>query len=147
MNQSMTGYLIGGVIPAILYGVFSILQKEAAQRGAGPGTLLVFMGIGIFLIGLINCWLMPEPQLTFSKAGIASFLTGICWAMAISLIQIGFCRFNIPVSKLMPIINTNTIVAIGLGLIIFHEWSSVNVGKLSVAAFLVIMGGILAIRA
>ena len=143
MNQSVLGCLVGGVIPALLLGLFSILQKEAAQRGAGPGMLLVAVGAAAILIGMINCWLMPQVKLTLD-AGVYAFLTGICWALATSLVQVGLFRFKVPISKLVPLFNMNTLVAVGLGLIIFHEWSTVSSPKLLLAAILVVAGGILA---
>lgn len=143
MSQSSLGYIIGGIIPAILLGIYSIIQKYASERGIGPGTLLIFIGLGSILVGLVYSGITRESTFTLPNAGIG-LLTGVCWALATALIQVAMYHFQMPVSKLVPLFNMNTLVAVGLGLVFFQEWSVVNGFRLSIAAVLVVAGGILA---
>lgn len=50
-------------------------------------------------------------------------------------------------SKLVPLFNMNTLVAVCLGLLVFSEWKNVHVLQLAVASVLIIIGGILATNA
>lgn len=146
MPQSIVGYLIGGIIPAILYGVYNVLQKASSQHKISPGIYLIVVGICAVTIGLLYCFIFKEFSLSPTSSLFAS-LNGIVWAVATCLIAIAYSRFKMPVSKLVPLFNTNTLVAVILGLLIFSEWKTINSPKLIIGALLVMIGGTLVTNA
>lgn len=145
MSQFM-GYLLGGIIPAVLLGIYSVLQKAATKQGISPGILLVVMGVQIVIIGLVYSFVFKEYNLTL-KSGIIASCTGIVWACATCFISVALAKYNMPISNLVPLFNMNTLVAVCLGLIVFAEWKNVNLLRLFAASVLIVIGGILATRA
>lgn len=142
MNQSVIGYLIGGIIPAILYGLYNILQKASSQHKISPGMYLIVVGICAIAIGTAYCLIFKEFAIS-PISGFYATLNGIVWGLATCLIALAYTHYKMPVSKLVPIFNTNTLVAVILGLIIFSEWKTVSSPKVIIGAILVIIGGTL----
>ena len=142
----MIGYIIGGIIPAVLLGVYSILQKAAAQRGISPGMMLMVIGISAVTVGAVYCRLTQETRIS-TASGILAGLSGLVWAVATCLVAIGMTRFQAPISKLVPLYNMNTLVAVILGLLIFAEWKSVHSWQLLAGSVLIVIGGTLAATA
>jgi glucose uptake protein GlcU len=146
MNQTVIGYLIGGIVPAILYGLYNILQKASSQYKISPGMYLIVVGICAITLGTAYCLIFKEYTIT-PTSGFFATLNGLMWGFATCLIALAYSRFKMPVSKLVPIFNTNTLVAVILGLIIFSEWKTVSSPKIIIGAILVIIGGTLATNA
>jgi len=137
------GVLLGGVIPAILFGLFAILQKAGKNAGISVGMFLLVVGSVIAVCGLIYLFGLNDPKTINGKSALYTALAGICWAVAIGLIQYTLIYFNLPISKLAPLYNTNTLIAVVLGLIVFSEWKSLNLWELGLGTVLIVMGGIL----
>lgn len=146
MSQSAIGYLIGGIIPAILFGFYNILQKASSQHKISPGMYLIVVGICAIAVGAVYCFVFKEYTIS-PTSGFFATLNGIVWGVATCLIALAYTRFKMPVSKLVPIFNTNTLVAVILGLIIFSEWKTVSSPKVIIGAILVIIGGTLSTNA
>lgn len=141
-SMQMTGLLVGGLAPALLYGLFGILQKSSNQSDIGLGPYLVGIGIGVVLIGGVSYGLWPNrnlPPVAFSY----TVLMGSFWAAGTALVAVGLTRYNTPISKLVPLYNMNTLITVLLGLLIFAEWQNVSVIKLLLGAALIIVGGVL----
>ena len=146
MSQQSMGYLIGGVLPALILGVFSILQKLSTKNGISPGMFLIVVGINIIAVGLVYCFFANEFAVSW-RSGFYASLTGIAWAVATGLVSYTLAKYQIPISKLVPIFNMNTLVAVCLGLIVFAEWKNINMPKLFIASILIVAGGTLASKA
>lgn len=136
------GLVIGGIIPAILLGIFGVLQKAANNEGVGTGSYLIVTGMSVTLLGVIVYFLFPEKSL--SPRGLL-FTSGgaILWAISILLIQLALSNYSVEISKLVPLFNMNTLVAVLLGMLIFAEWSSLNLFTLILGALCITVGGIL----
>jgi hypothetical protein len=48
------------------------------------------------------------------------------------------------VSVIVPLYNMNTLVAVGIGLVLLGEWKDVNLWRLLSGAALIVVGGVLA---
>lgn len=144
-GQSM-GYIVGGILPAVILGVFSILQKMSTKNGISPGMFLMVVGVAIVGVGLVYSVVAKEYSISAVSGGYA-FLTGIAWAVATGAIAVALSKYGMPISKLVPIFNMNTLVAVCLGLVLFAEWRQVNAPKLFIASILIVLGGTLAARA
>lgn len=134
--------IIGGLLPALLFGLTGVLQKASASCGIGTGPYLLMIAAGVGATGLVFCLLAPS-QTSSASAYAYSMLTGISWAGGMGLVLIALTRFEAPLSRLVPLYNMNTLVAVTLALIIFAEWKDVQTTKLLCGALLITIGGTL----
>ncbi len=141
-NPALIGLVIGGLVPAILFGVNGVLAKAGTQAGIGLGIYLLIIAAGVALTGVLFLFVDPSRALS-AKAGWYTLAMGITWGLGVGLVGIGLVRFGAPLSKLVPLYNMNTLVAVVIALWIFAEWEKVNALKLLVGAILVILGGTL----
>jgi hypothetical protein len=146
MSSQTLGYVVGGILPALFLGIYSVLQKASTKQGISPGMLMVIMGVNIIVVGLVYCFISKEFTVSIRSGSFAS-LTGIIWGIATVLIAIALSKYNVAISKLVPLFNMNTLVAVCLGLLVFSEWENINVWQLIVASVLIIIGGVLATNA
>ena len=51
MSDTQLGILVGGIIPAILFGISGICQKLSNQHGISTGAYVVSVGLGVVLVG------------------------------------------------------------------------------------------------
>ena len=141
MKSQTAGLLVGGVAPAIGYSVFAIGTKLASQGGLGAGPLLVLVGVGCLAAGAVFWWLLPAG-IALPSAGWG-LLSGLAWAAGTGLVSLALSRWEIPISKLNPIYNTNTLLAVLFGLLAFGEWREVHSLQLVVGAVLILGGSLL----
>ncbi len=145
-DNSQLGVWLGGILPAVVLGVFGVLLKASGQAGLGASGLLLTMAVATAAVGLgLRGW-PGQPAATPAGLGYAA-LAGLLWAICQALILLAVTRWQTPISKLVPLFNMNTLVAVLLGLIWFGEHHSVSLPKLITGAVLIVAGGILVARA
>jgi transporter family protein len=146
MSSQWIGLVVGGLLPALFYGVSSLFAKTSSNAGMSVGGHLFFIGIAISLTGLLyNRWLPGHiPSLA---AVISSSLQGLLWALGTGCVVLGLLKYQVPLAKLVPLYNMNTLVTVGIALVIFAEWRETNPGQLFLGAGFIILGGILVSRA
>lgn len=140
------GLVVGGLVPALGYGLFSIMTKASTQAGIGAGAYLALIGLATLVAAAIFQVLLPGTPTTTSGA-VWSFAGGAVWAVSTGCISLALARWGVPISKLNPIFNTNTLLAVLLGLWIFSEWRQVDTVKLVLGAGLILAGALLVSRA
>lgn len=142
MSPKLLGLIVGGVLPALFYGVSSVFAKSSTNAGMSMGGHLFFIGIAISGTGVLFNFLLPGniPSLV---AVASSSLQGGLWALGTGCVVLGLIKYQAPLAKLVPLYNMNTLVTSGLALIIFAEWRQVNPLQLLIGAGLIILGGIL----
>ncbi|MFT5882589.1 MAG: glucose uptake protein GlcU [Crocinitomicaceae bacterium] len=142
MTQAQLGVLIGGIIPALLFGVSGICQKWSNQHGISTGAYLVSIGIGVLCVGLALCVYNSDQH--FSMASVIPAVTlGVFWGLGILLVAIAISKYGAPLSTLAPLYNMNTLVAVVGALFIFSEWKDANLVKLGFGTIMIILGGVL----
>lgn len=146
MNQQTLGIIVGGLIPAVCYGIAGVLAKISTDAGMPVGSHLVFIGLAASAIGGVFNLILPGKVPSITPI-ISSSILGAVWAFGTGCIALGLIRYQAPVSKLTPLYNMNSLVGVVLALIIFAEWRSVNIGNLVMGTLLICLGGILAARA
>jgi len=146
MTDKHFSLLIGGFIPAILFGIAPILQKVVNREGVGPGPYLMGVGIAIFAMGaLVSLW---DRDFSFTPRSAAYMaLFGILWSVATACVTIAIKRYNGQIGQLVSIYNLNTLVTVIIGLTVLSEYKNVHPVKLLVAAGFICIGGILAANA
>jgi glucose uptake protein GlcU len=142
MTQAQLGILIGGIIPAFLFGISGICQKWSNQHGITTGAYLVSIGIGVLCVGVVLCIYNSEQQ--FSTASVVPAIAlGVFWGLGILLVAIAISKYGAKLSVLAPLYNMNTLVAVVGALFIFSEWKDANLVKLGFGTIMIILGGVL----
>lgn len=136
------GILLGGLIPAILFGISGIFQKISANQQVSLGPHLITIGIGVAAVGLALVILTGEQDFTLKKL-IPSVVIGVSWGSGMVLIAIAIIKYGAALSVITPLYNMNTLVTVMLAMIIFAEWKDANLVKLTIGTLLIVGGGIL----
>ncbi|HOY62947.1 MAG TPA: hypothetical protein PLK80_19200 [bacterium] len=134
--------IIGGLLPAILFGAGSILQKAGNKIGIAQSHYLISFAAGIIAAGVISFLVVKGGTFSF-KAGAFAAGHGLLFGAGFALIGFGIVVFNMPISKIVPLVNMSALVAVALGLVVFKEYAGVNVFNLLAGAILIVAGGIL----
>lgn len=146
MESQTIGILIGGILPALFFAFSGIFAKSSTSAGIGTGIYTMLCGLAVILVGLVSYLLQPDRTVSL-KSGMHAFLGGANWAIGTALLALALSKYGTPISKLVPLYNMNTLVAVLLGLWIFSEWQDANIPKLLLGATLVVFGGIIVSRA
>jgi transporter family protein len=143
VSKHTLAILIGGVLPALLYGVAGVLQKTASRTGIGPGPYVLIIGLVATAIGGAITLVTRDTAVTWAGgARTAGF--AVLWSAAVVAIMLALGRYEGPVSVIVPLYNMNTLIAVLLGLLVLGEWDGVNGWRLIGGAMLIVAGGALA---
>ncbi|MEL6130758.1 MAG: hypothetical protein AAFX51_19785 [Cyanobacteria bacterium J06636_28] len=134
--------MVGGLLPALFYGVSSVFAKSSTNAGMSVGGHLFVIGITISITGLLFNVLLPG-NVPSIMAVASSSMQGVFWGLGTGCVVLGLLKYQAPLAKLVPLYNMNTLVTSGLALIVFAEWRAVNPLQLLVGAGLIVAGGIL----
>ena len=142
MTSNLLGLIIGGLLPAMFYGISNVFAKSSTNAGMSVGGQLFVIGIAVSVTGLLFNLLLPAnvPSLV---AVASSSMQGLFWGLGLGCVILGLLKYQAPLAKLAPLYNMNTLVTSGLALIIFAEWRTVNLLQFLIGAGLIIAGGIL----
>lgn len=142
MNNQIIGIVVGGLVPALLFGFSGVLQKTAQRTGITMSWYIIFLGLGVLTAGIPLLFTESAKQIS-TKGGITTLLIGFFWALGMVAVATAITKFGVPVSKLAPLYNMNTLVAVVLGLLIYSEWKNLNTASLLIGAVFIIIGGVL----
>lgn len=137
--KSYIPILIGGVLPAILWGVTAIFQKLSATASLGPGRYLTLLGLVVFVGGLIYSYFTNEVGFNL-KGSLYALYAGASFALATGLMSYALWHYGVPISRITPILSANVLIPVAAGIWLFGEGAGVNVWQLSIGVFLVIAG-------
>ncbi len=137
--------IIGGILPALLYGISGVFQKSSTQAGIGTGLYLFCISAGVAAAGAIISWRSPDGTISL-RSGIFASMLGLSWGLGMGLVAIALTAYAAPLSRLAPLYNMNTLVAVILALVVFSEWKEVAALRLLAGALLIVAGGALVAR-
>ncbi|MGH1536596.1 MAG: hypothetical protein ACRBDX_00870 [Gammaproteobacteria bacterium] len=141
MSTKTTALLIGGFLPAFIYGGSAIFQKLSTNIGISISTYLIAVGIGVVVAGL-GFYFFGNTTAFSIKASFYAGIFGVTWGVASGLVAYSLLHFSVPISQLIPLYNMNTLVAVLLALLIFSEWKDLNTVKLIAGSVLIVIGAI-----
>ena len=142
MDDKTTAILLGGVLPAFLFGVTGFLPKFIGKETA-TGPYIIAVGGAAVIVGIV--FTLLERNASFTRQGLAtSALIGAIWALGTGCTLAAMSHYGGNVSQLVPLYNMNTLVAVVLGLVVLSEWKTVHTGQILLAAALIVGGGVLA---
>ena len=142
MSPHLLGLIVGGFLPALFYGLSSVFAKTSSNAGMSVGGHLFFIGIAISVMGGVFNLFLPRNAPSIA-AVMSSAMQGIFWAMGTGCVVLGLLKYQVPLAKLVPLYNMNTLVTAGLALILFAEWRDADPVRLLVGAVLIVGGGVL----
>lgn len=123
----MKPWFMMGLAASFLYGVSAILFKlltETRYLGGRPGWVLAGIGTGIALCGVLGIMFWPSiatSQDTTFRAYLWAIPAGLINGFATLLILRALQSPATNVSQLVPVYNTNTLIAFVLAIIVFKE--------------------------
>jgi len=142
MTQAQLGIILGGIIPAVLFGIAGICQKLSNQHGISTGAYVLSVGIGVVIVGASLCFYNTQQQFNL-KSILPALFMGLSWGIGVVLVALAINHYKTALSKLAPLYNMNTLVTVVGALIVFSEWKDVNALRLLMGAILIIGGGVL----
>ncbi|PIR52618.1 hypothetical protein COU76_05505 [Candidatus Peregrinibacteria bacterium CG10_big_fil_rev_8_21_14_0_10_49_10] len=146
MSSQTVGLLIGGLLPAVIFGLVNLAARMVSASGMAAGAYLVGAGLGAIGMGII--FLLVSGDRTFStSSGLFSVLVGLGWGLGTGSVVLAISRYGSPIGVLTPLFNMNTLITVLLALWIFAEWREVRVPQLLVGSVLIVLGGVLVARA
>ena len=96
MNNNTSGIILGGIIPALFYGIFAITMKAGASYKISTSSYLVIIGLVISLTGLLVRPLLNETETSLNATAIAfSIGSGLLWALGTALVNYSILKFDI----------------------------------------------------
>ena len=147
MPPALLAVVVGGLIPAVLFGLSGALQKGVTNTGTGLAAYLLAVGAGVVAVGAAFWATLPAEHAATGKGLGLAVLLGACWAGGMGLVAIALTRHGGQIAQLAPLYNTNTLVTVLIGLVVFSEAASLDVPRLVLGAVLIIAGSILAATA
>jgi uncharacterized membrane protein len=137
--MNVAGVMIGGIVPAICLGLGTVLMRASIGAGATIPVYLASVGTTVALVGWI--WATTTSFSGSTPAGTAfAVAMGLVWAVAISCMAYGFGTLKLPVSVIAPLTNSNAIVAVLLGSLIFGEWRTLQMPQVALGTLLICAG-------
>jgi uncharacterized membrane protein len=134
--------LMGGVAPALLWGVTGIFQKQSAAAGLDPFRYMLVLGLVVAAAGGVGALAFrggPWPAMGVGHAALA----GLGYSAATALMSLALWRYGVPVSKIAPILSCNVLVTVLVGAFFLGEGATLSLGKLLVGTLLIVAGAIL----
>lgn len=144
----MEKWLMFGLLASLCYGTYVIFQKVATSdkyfgMSSSAYLLLMLIGLAVVFIGSAlvdrSTLALPSNPYALAVAIGAGILAGI-GILSVTLALSGGAN----VAQLVPIFNSNTLVAVILGIIFLHELPNPSgQAKIIAGALLIVIGGIL----
>lgn len=138
--------IVGGLVPAILWAITGIFQKLSAQHGTPPTIYLAVFGLVIFTLGILSTLIPTGEKISLPGVSFAA-LAGITFALGTGAISFALWRYNAPISKLTPILNSNVLITVVIALLFLKEASTVNPWQLIIGSVLAAVGATVAASA
>ncbi len=146
MSKVTLALLVGGLLPAFLFGISGVFQKTAARAGIGTGPYLIAIGAVVLLAGVAVT--VMQNDTTATREGVAwACGYGVLWSAGIGCIVLALGRYDANISQLVPLYNLNTLVAVAVGMAVLGEWQVVVPWRVGAGAVLAVAGGVLAATA
>lgn len=140
------GLIIGGLLPAVLFGLIGVLQKLGAETGMDVSVWLASFGAAMLLFGCIGIFVLGPVE--WSAVGVVYGAgAGFAYAVGSGALTLAIIHYREPISKLIPVVNTSTLVTVLAALIWLNEAPKVDAKQLAIGAFLTIVGVSLVMKA
>ncbi|EJC66764.1 EamA family transporter [Rhizobium leguminosarum] len=134
--------VIGGILPAIFWGITAIFQKQSAAAATGSAVYLIAFGAACAIAGLIAALIWRPAPWTVEGLGLAA-IAGGCFAVGTGFISFALFAYGVPVAKLAPIWSCNVLVTLAIAAVFLGEASELDMIRLAAGTLLIISGALL----
>lgn len=143
----MERWLVLALMAALFWGGNAVLVKLVVSReylGLEGSRANLFVALGILTTMLIYDRLSPVPFLQSRLPVYAlAFVVGIIWALG-NIFAFEAVRSGGNMSQVVPIYNTNTLIAVALVILLFKELpAGADLVRVIIGAILITVGAIL----
>lgn len=141
----MENWLIYGLIASVCFGLNAVIYKIAVTKGHGLNPYLGVFSVGLGVILFFSfMYFIKLPEFTPNWKGLTlALIAGIVWALGMLMIALAIAN-NGNISKLAPIYNTNTLIAVLLGIMFLKEIpTGLGIIKVVSGAVLIVLGAVL----
>ena len=139
----MQNYVVYGIIASFFFALNTIIYKVAQQKGNFSPYYGSFMfGIGVVII--FGLFLLFKPSFDFEwKSSSLALIAGIIWGFGFLAVAIAIAQ-KADIARLAPIYNTNTLLAVLLGIIFLKEIPDASqIFRVIAGAALIVVGAVL----
>ena len=139
----MQNWIWYGIIAAVCFGFQTVIYKYATQKGnLSPYYSSFLVALGIIVI--FGVFLLFKPSYSFDwKANGLLFFSGLLWGLGFLAVAIAIAN-HADVARLAPIYNTNTLIAVLLGILFLKEIpDTTHMIRIISGAVLIIIGAVL----
>jgi uncharacterized membrane protein len=137
--------IIGGLLPAVFWGITAVFQKLSAAASLGPGRYLMLFGAIIAASGALYAYISNEAALN-SKGAMYAVAAGLAFSLGTGLLSFALWRFDLPISRVSPILSANVLIPVAVGVVLLGEGSAMNPWLLLLGTALIVAGVILVTR-
>lgn len=145
----MDSWVFFGLFAAFAFGCSAVAMKLATSNrffGLDAGLAGVLSALGLAVVFLAYYFLFGNQAnpLQANPVGLGvAVLVGILWGLGNLAVWIALSR-GADIAKMTPLYNTNTLIAVILGIVLLHELPNAgNALKVLLGAILIIAGAIL----
>ncbi len=146
----MKPWLLYSLFAMLSWGGYIVVAKVATSDqyfGLPPKWAAVLIYVGIGLVFAVYYLFAKDGKSNLNHQSIlAGISSGVLWAlgMVFSLLAL---KAGADVSRLVPIYNCNTLVAVLLGIIFLREISNIaSISSVIIGSILITVGGVLVVR-
>lgn len=140
MSTQAWGLIIGGLLPALLFGFSNVFAKAANSAGISLGLYVIGIGLSVALVGAA-VFVFQGGGTATGKGLLFTICVGLFWATGTACIAYALVEHGARISTLVPLFNMNSLISVLLGLWLFAEWRDVHTLKLLSGALLIVVGG------
>jgi transporter family protein len=137
--MTLSGFLIGGAIPAICLGRGTVFMRASLGAGASIPLYLAIVGSVVALFGWLALF-WTGGSVSSTRPVLFAAAMGTTWTLAIACMAYGMGVLKLPVSIIAPLTNSNALIAVLVGAVVFTEWRSLNLSLVALGTLLIRTG-------
>ncbi|AZI35861.1 hypothetical protein NT2_10_00020 [Caenibius tardaugens NBRC 16725] len=137
--MTLSGFLIGGVIPAICLGLGTVFMRASLGAGASIPLYLAVVGSVVAMFGWAALF-WTGGSIFAARPVLFAAAMGSTWTVAIACMAYGMGVLKLPVSIIAPLTNSNALVAVAVGAMAFAEWRNLNLSLVGLGTLLICAG-------
>ena len=139
----MQNWIFYGIMASFFFGLNAVVYKIAYQKGYFSPYYGSFMfGMGILIVFGMFLLFKPGFEFEWKSSGLAA-AAGAIWAFGFLSIAIAVSQ-KADIARLAPIYNTNTIIAVLIGIIFLKEIPDKSqVLRIVSGAVLIVLGAVM----
>ncbi len=139
----MENWIIYGLIASVCFAVQTIIYKVAFQKGTSTPYYASFIfAVGILLTFAVFLLFKPNFSFEWKSSGLL-LISGIIWAVGFIAVAIAIAQ-KADIARLAPIYNTNTLLAVFMGIVFLKEIPDTSqMFRVIAGAVLIVLGAVL----